>query len=73
MVLGPAAPSPSVIEVLTGTDRLAVRHPAAVAARQARLVGGLQHDIVTGATESAVQTLRQLAPTYDQLAAALAR
>lgn len=35
------------------------------------VVGSLQHDIVTGHTTSAAQTLRQLAPTYDELAAAL--
>jgi hypothetical protein len=46
---------------------------AAVATRQARLVGSLQYDIVTGSNESAAQTLRQLAPTYDELAATLAR
>jgi hypothetical protein len=45
---------------------------AAVAARQARLVGSLQYDIVTEANESAAETLRQLAPTYDELATALA-
>lgn len=44
---------------------------AAIATRQARLVGSLQHDIVAEQTTSAAQTLRQLAPTYDQLAAAL--
>lgn len=44
---------------------------AAIAARQARLVGSLQHDIVTGHPASAAQTLRQLAPTYDELASAL--
>jgi hypothetical protein len=45
---------------------------AAVATRQARLVGSLQYDIVTRASESAAETLRRLAPTYDELAAALA-
>lgn len=45
---------------------------AAVAARQARLVGSLQYDLVAGANQSAAKTLRQLAPTYDELAAALA-
>jgi hypothetical protein len=45
---------------------------AAVATRQARLVGSLQYDIVAEANESAAETLRQLAPTYDELAAALA-
>jgi hypothetical protein len=44
---------------------------AAVATRQARLAGSLQYDIVTEAYESAATTLRQLAPTYDELAAAL--
>jgi hypothetical protein len=47
---------------------------AAVATRQARLVGGLQYDIVgagaKGAT-SAAEALRRLAPTYGELAAAL--
>jgi hypothetical protein len=42
-----------------------------LAGRQARLVGSLQHDIVTGHTTSAAQTLRQLTPTYDELADAL--
>jgi hypothetical protein len=44
---------------------------AAVATRQARLVGSLQYDIVTRANGSAAETLRQLAPTYEELAAAL--
>lgn len=44
---------------------------AAIAAQQARLVGSLQHDLVNGHTNAAAQTLQQLAPTYDQLAAAL--
>ena len=46
---------------------------AAVATRQARLVGSLQYNLVAGANESAAETLRQLAPTYDELAATLAR
>jgi hypothetical protein len=44
---------------------------AAIATRQARLVGSLQHDLVNGHPASAADTLRQLAPTYDELAAAL--
>ena len=44
---------------------------AAIASRQARLVGSLQHDIVAKASESAASTLRELAPTYGELAAAL--
>ncbi len=52
---------------------LAAEHDraATIATRQARLVGSLQHDLVTGRTTSAAQTLRQLAPTYGELAAAL--
>jgi hypothetical protein len=49
-----------------GNDRA-----AAVATRQARLVGSLQFDIVAGNSEVAATTLRQLAPTYDELAATL--
>ena len=44
---------------------------AAVATRQARLVGSLQYDIMAGVGASAAETLRQLAPTYEELAAAL--
>ncbi|GLW29097.1 hypothetical protein [Actinoplanes regularis] len=44
---------------------------AVITGRQARLVGSLQHDLVNGHTDSAARTLRQLAPTYDRLAAAL--
>lgn len=39
--------------------------------RQARLVGALQHAVVTGDTSTAVHTLRALAPTYDNLRADL--
>lgn len=46
---------------------------AAVATRQARLVGSLQYDILAKASESAAETLRQLAPTYGELAGALTR
>ena len=44
---------------------------AAIATRQARLLGSLQYDIVAGHTTSAAETLQQLAPTYDELATAL--
>jgi hypothetical protein len=54
--------------VLAGLGR---DRAAAVATRQAHLVGSLQHDIMAGVTESAARTLRELAPTYDELAAAL--
>ncbi|GLH96057.1 hypothetical protein [Phytohabitans aurantiacus] len=44
---------------------------AAVATRQARLVGSLQYDVVSGRTSAAAETLRRLAPTYEELATAL--
>ncbi|RDI46176.1 hypothetical protein [Nocardia mexicana] len=44
---------------------------ADVAAAQARLVGALQYDVVTGDNASAAATLRRLAPTYETLAATL--
>ncbi|MCM6775105.1 hypothetical protein NDR87_24710 [Nocardia sp. CDC159] len=44
---------------------------AAVARTQARLVGSLQYDIVTGDVTAAAETLHRLAPTYDRLACAL--
>ncbi|GAA3220507.1 hypothetical protein ACFO1B_17290 [Dactylosporangium siamense] len=48
-------------------------YPAAadVAARQARLVGSLQRPMVNGDLPAAAAALRALAPTYDQLRAAL--
>jgi hypothetical protein len=52
--------------------RLAGYAPAAdIAARQARLVGSLQHPMVTGDFARAAAALRELAPTYDQIRAAL--
>lgn len=44
---------------------------AAIAATQARLVGSMQHPMVTGNFALAAAALRQLAPTYDQLRKAL--
>ena len=44
---------------------------AAIAATQARLVGSMQHSMVTGNFSTAATALRQLAPTYSQLRAAL--
>jgi hypothetical protein len=44
---------------------------ADIAERQARLVGALQHPLVRGDRTTAADLLRQLAPTYAQLAAAL--
>ncbi|GAA1557563.1 hypothetical protein GCM10009827_093120 [Dactylosporangium maewongense] len=44
---------------------------AGIAAGQARLVGALQHPMVTGDLPAAAALLRALAPTYDRLRAAL--
>ena len=45
---------------------------ADIAARQARLVGSMQYPMVVGEFPRAAAALRELAPTYDQLRAALA-
>ncbi|MEV0811177.1 hypothetical protein [Micromonospora sp. NPDC050200] len=58
-------------DTATALTSLGRDEAAVIATQQARLVGCLQHDIVNGHTESAGQTLRQLASTYDQLAAIL--
>jgi hypothetical protein len=52
--------------------RLGLADAAAVAERQARLVGGLQYPLVRGHRERAVELLARLAPTYAELDAALA-
>jgi hypothetical protein len=50
-----------------------IDRPAAaeMANRQARLVGALQHPLVTGDPTAASKILRELAPTYEQLRARL--
>lgn len=60
-----------LIDAATALAGLGNDRAAAIAARQARLVGGLQHDIVAGHPASAAETLRRLAPTYADLATAL--
>jgi hypothetical protein len=45
---------------------------ATIAATQARLVGSMQHPMVTGNFSRAAAALRELAPTYSRLQAALA-
>ena len=45
---------------------------AAVAERQARLVGGLQYPLVRGDRQQVIELLTRLAPTYAELDAALA-
>jgi hypothetical protein len=70
---GPVLAGPArLTDAATALAGIGRDQAAAVATRQARLVGSLQYDIVTGASESAAETLRLLAPTYDELAAALA-
>jgi hypothetical protein len=59
-------------DAATALAGLGQERAAAIATRQARLVGSLQDDIVTKASQSAAETLRRLAPTYEELAAALA-
>jgi hypothetical protein len=52
-------------------DGLGLGRAAAIADGQARLVGSLQYDLVTGDDKAAAGTLRRLAPTYLELAGAL--
>lgn len=47
------------------------REAAAIAARQARIVGSMQHPMVTSNFSAAATAIRKLAPTYSQLRAAL--
>lgn len=58
-------------DAATALARLGHDRAAAVATRQARLVGSLQYDLVAGHTMPAAETLRRLAPTYEELATAL--
>ncbi|WP_163513618.1 hypothetical protein [Fodinicola acaciae] len=44
---------------------------ADVLSRQAKLVGSLQYELTAGSAKAAAETFRQLAPTYEQLHAAL--
>lgn len=50
---------------------LGIDPAARLAAEQARLVGALQHPVVTHDDAAVAALLRRLAPTYDRLAAAL--
>ncbi|TWF79581.1 hypothetical protein FHX44_115514 [Pseudonocardia hierapolitana] len=52
--------------------RLGLADAAAVAERQARLVGGLQYPLVRGHRERVSELLARFAPTYEELDAALA-
>ncbi|MFJ1560929.1 cysteine peptidase family C39 domain-containing protein [Streptomyces mirabilis] len=52
-------------------ESLGLSGAAAVAAGQSRLVGSLQHPLVTGEDQALAGLLRQLAPTYERLRTAL--
>ncbi len=54
-------------DAATCLHRAGFTDAAATIDRQARLVGSLQQSVVTGDTPTAVDTLRALAPTYDNL------
>jgi hypothetical protein len=60
-----------LVDAATALASLGYDKAAAIADRQARLVGSLQFDLVTSADESAAATLHELAPTYEELAATL--
>jgi hypothetical protein len=51
---------------------LGLHDAARTATRQARLVGGLQHPLVTGDDRALADGLRRLAPSYEQLRTVLA-
>jgi hypothetical protein len=52
-------------------SRLGLPEAADIAARQARLVGGLQYPAVAGDDPALAEGLRRLAPTYERLRKAL--
>lgn len=54
-------------DAATCLHRAGCTDAAATLDRQARLVGSLQHSVVTGDSGAAGHTLRALAPTYDTL------
>jgi hypothetical protein len=53
-------------------DSIGRERAAGLADQQARIVGALQHPLVTGDHATVARLLRQLAPTYEQLRASLA-
>jgi hypothetical protein len=58
-------------DTATCLDLAGYSHAAAIAAEQARLVGSLQHPLVIRDFPKAAAALRELAPTYERLRAAL--
>jgi predicted short-subunit dehydrogenase-like oxidoreductase (DUF2520 family) len=61
-----------LVDAAAWLARIGLASAAAVAERQARLVGGLQYPLVRGDREQAVELLARLAPTYAELGAELA-
>jgi hypothetical protein len=59
-------------DAATALAGLGLDEAAAVATRQARLVGSLQYDLVAGEPAAAAATMRELAPSYEELAKCLA-
>ena len=59
-------------DAATALAGLGLDEAAAVATRQARLVGSLQYDLVVGEPAAAAATMRELAPSYEELAKCLA-
>ncbi|MFD9789317.1 hypothetical protein ACFWXK_00030 [Streptomyces sp. NPDC059070] len=58
-------------DAATCLDELELPHAASIARRQARILGGLQYPLVQGDDRAAAAQLRELAPTYARLHAAL--
>jgi hypothetical protein len=58
-------------DAATWIARLGLDGAAAVAERQARLVGGLQYPLIHGDWQHVIELLGRLAPTYEELDAAL--
>jgi hypothetical protein len=58
-------------DAATWLAHIGLADAAAVAERQARLVGGLQHPLVRGDRERVIELLGRLAPTYEELAYAM--
>jgi predicted short-subunit dehydrogenase-like oxidoreductase (DUF2520 family) len=57
-----------LVDAADALDGLGLGDAAATATRQARLVGGLQYAVTVGDAKAAARLLRELAPTYDELA-----
>ncbi|GIE76687.1 hypothetical protein Aph02nite_26370 [Actinoplanes philippinensis] len=55
-------------DAATALAGLGLGRAAAIATRQARFVGSLQYDLVSGDDKAVAGTLRRLAPTYPELA-----